>query len=69
MILQNIHLAPKFDVNEGKGVPPRYCPSIETKALRFYNRTHQIWLEPESLTSDTTFFNGFTTALPFEIQK
>ncbi len=55
------------DVN-GKG--PRYCPSIEDKVRRFGDRDgHQIFLEPESLSSNYIYPNGISTSLPTEIQK
>ena len=47
------------------GVGPRYCPSIEDKVVRFAEKTsHQIFLEPESLTSDLVYPNGISTSLP-----
>ncbi|MFX0542323.1 tRNA uridine-5-carboxymethylaminomethyl(34) synthesis enzyme MnmG [Roseovarius sp. S4756] len=51
------------------GVGPRYCPSIEDKILRFADKaSHQIFLEPESLTSDTIYPNGISTSLPQDVQ-
>lgn len=53
-----------------KGIGPRYCPSIEDKISRFSEKPrHQIFLEPESLEEETIYMNGFSTSLPFEIQK
>ncbi len=52
-----------------KGVGPRYCPSIEDKIVRFPERhQHQLFLEPEGLSSDQIYLNGFSTSLPAEIQ-
>ena len=52
-----------------KGVGPRYCPSIEDKIQRFSAKSsHQIFLEPEGLTTDEVYPNGISTSLPFEVQ-
>lgn len=52
-----------------KGVGPRYCPSIETKLVRFRDKErHQIFLEPESLSIDQTYIQGFSTSMPHDIQ-
>lgn len=51
------------------GVGPRYCPSIEDKVVRFAEKqSHQIFLEPEGLTSDLVYPNGISTSLPDEVQ-
>ncbi len=51
------------------GVEPRYCPSIETKILKFADKDrHQIFLEPESLEWDQTYLGEFSTSMPVEIQ-
>ncbi|CAG9828908.1 unnamed protein product [Diabrotica balteata] len=47
---------------------PRYCPSIESKVLKFSGREHQVWLEPEGLTSDIIYPNGLSCTLPEEFQ-
>ena len=52
-----------------EGVGPRYCPSIEDKIHRFASRnSHQIFLEPEGLTTNEFYPNGISTSLPFDIQ-
>ncbi len=52
-----------------EGVGPRYCPSIEDKINRFSDRdSHQIFLEPEGLTTHEFYPNGISTSLPFDIQ-
>ncbi|MBT8381778.1 MAG: tRNA uridine-5-carboxymethylaminomethyl(34) synthesis enzyme MnmG, partial [Ignavibacteria bacterium] len=52
-----------------KGAGPRYCPSIEDKIVRFADKDkHQLFLEPEGLSSDEVYVNGFSTSLPAEIQ-
>jgi tRNA uridine 5-carboxymethylaminomethyl modification enzyme len=52
-----------------EGVGPRYCPSIEDKITRFAGKTsHQIFLEPEGLTTHEIYPNGISTSLPFDVQ-
>ena len=52
-----------------EGVGPRYCPSIEDKIHRFADKaSHQIFLEPEGLTSTELYPNGISTSLPFDVQ-
>jgi tRNA uridine 5-carboxymethylaminomethyl modification enzyme len=52
-----------------EGVGPRYCPSIEDKIHRFAGKTsHQIFLEPEGLTTNEFYPNGISTSLPFDVQ-
>ena len=51
-------------------VGPRYCPSIEDKVMRYPSRTsHQIFIEPEGLTSPLIYPNGISTSLPYDIQE
>jgi len=53
-----------------EGVGPRYCPSIETKIVRFADKNqHQIFLEPESLEMDTIYVQGFSNSMPRDIQE
>jgi len=53
-----------------KGVGPRYCPSIEDKLVRFADKErHQIFLEPESRSLDTTYIQGFSTSMPYDVQE
>ena len=53
-----------------KGVGPRYCPSIEDKLVRFADKErHQIFLEPESESLDTTYIQGFSTSMPHDVQE
>ncbi|KXB71371.1 tRNA uridine-5-carboxymethylaminomethyl(34) synthesis enzyme MnmG [Peptoniphilus sp. DNF00840] len=52
---------------EGKG--PRYCPSIEDKVMRFADRdSHQVFIEPEGLTTDEMYIQGVSSSLPVEVQ-
>lgn len=53
-----------------KGLGPRYCPSIEDKIMRFPDKkSHQVFLEPEGLTSVKIYPNGISTSLPLNVQK
>ncbi len=53
-----------------KGVGPRYCPSIEDKLVRFADKPrHQLFLEPESESLDTTYVQGFSTSMPHDVQE
>jgi len=52
-----------------EGVGPRYCPSIEDKVIRFADKnSHQIFIEPEGLTTNEIYPNGISTSLPFDVQ-
>ena len=53
-----------------KGVGPRYCPSIEDKVVRFSDKPrHQLFLEPESASMNTTYIQGFSTSMPRDVQE
>lgn len=73
---QNTHDIIKLGLNRSpmftgviEGVGPRYCPSIEDKIHRFADKdSHQIFLEPEGLTTNEFYPNGISTSLPFDIQ-
>jgi tRNA uridine 5-carboxymethylaminomethyl modification enzyme len=53
-----------------EGVGPRYCPSVEDKVVRFAERdSHQIFLEPEGLSTHEVYPNGISTSLPFDVQQ
>jgi tRNA uridine 5-carboxymethylaminomethyl modification enzyme len=52
-----------------EGVGPRYCPSVEDKVVRFADKdSHQIFVEPEGLTTHELYPNGISTSLPFDVQ-
>jgi tRNA uridine 5-carboxymethylaminomethyl modification enzyme len=52
-----------------EGIGPRYCPSIEDKVMRFSDKnSHQIFVEPEGLTTHEIYPNGISTSLPFDVQ-
>ena len=52
-----------------EGVGPRYCPSVEDKVVRFADKaSHQVFVEPEGLSTDVVYPNGISTSLPHEVQ-
>ncbi|HSX12841.1 MAG TPA: tRNA uridine-5-carboxymethylaminomethyl(34) synthesis enzyme MnmG [Chlamydiales bacterium] len=68
IIQKNLHRSPMFS-GTIKGVGPRYCPSIEDKVVRFADKDrHQIFLEPEGLTTEEIYVNGISSSLPFDVQ-
>lgn len=69
IIRQNLDKAPAIS-GEIKGIGPRYCPSIETKVVRFADKDrHQLFLEPEALNTQEIYLQGFSTSMPADIQK
>ena len=68
IIQENLHKSSMYSgVVEGIGT--RYCPSVEDKIVRFADKErHQIFLEPESLSLDTTYVQGFSTSMPYDVQ-
>lgn len=68
IIRENLHRSAMYSGNI-EGVGPRYCPSIEDKVVRFADKvSHQIFVEPEGLTSFEVYPNGISTSLPFDTQ-
>ncbi|CAF1007992.1 unnamed protein product [Adineta steineri] len=65
IVRKNAHLS-RHVTQDTQG--PRYCPSIESKILRFKNQTHPVWLEPEGFDSDLTYPQGLSCTLPIDIQ-
>ncbi len=67
-IRENLHRSPMYSgVIEGIG--PRYCPSIEDKVVRFADKErHQVFLEPEGLSTSWIYLNGISTSLPRDVQ-
>lgn len=69
IIKNNLDRAPVFS-GLIKGVGPRYCPSIETKIVRFADKErHQLFLEPESLSTNEVYIQGFSTSMPVDVQE
>ncbi|MEE0133077.1 MAG: tRNA uridine-5-carboxymethylaminomethyl(34) synthesis enzyme MnmG [Treponema sp.] len=68
LIRGNIGRSPLYS-GKISGVGPRYCPSIEDKVMRFAERErHQLFVEPEGLTTEEMYINGFSSSLPEEVQ-
>src|SRR5699024_10328025 len=69
IIMDNLDRSPMY-AGLVKGVGPRYCPSIEDKMVRFPDRDiHQVFIEPESLSTNEMYVQGVSSTLPQEIQK
>jgi len=68
LIRDNLHRAPLY-TGQITSVGPRYCPSIETKVVRFADKNrHQVFLEPEDEKKTTIYCNGISTSLPKDVQ-
>jgi len=68
IIRSSLHRSPMY-AGAIEGAGPRYCPSIEDKVVRFADRdSHQIFVEPEGLSTRELYPNGISTSLPFEVQ-
>jgi tRNA uridine 5-carboxymethylaminomethyl modification enzyme len=69
IIRSGLDRSPLF-TGEIDGTGPRYCPSVEDKIVRFADKTsHQIFVEPEGLTTTELYPNGLSTSLPFDVQQ
>ena len=68
IIRQNLHRSPMYD-GTISGVGPRYCPSIETKIVRFADKSrHQLFIEPCGADTDEMYIQGFSSSLPEDVQ-
>jgi tRNA uridine 5-carboxymethylaminomethyl modification enzyme len=68
IIRENVHRSPMYS-GQIQSIGPRYCPSIEDKIVKFPDKeTHQLFLEPEGLTTHEVYVNGMSTSLPVEVQ-
>ncbi|MDH3342415.1 MAG: tRNA uridine-5-carboxymethylaminomethyl(34) synthesis enzyme MnmG [Gammaproteobacteria bacterium] len=68
IIRAGLHRSPMYS-GTIEGIGPRYCPSIEDKIVRFADKdSHQIFIEPEGLTTNEVYPNGISTSLPFDMQ-
>lgn len=69
IIRENLHRAPMFS-GQINSTGPRYCPSIETKIVRFSEKeSHQLYLEPEGRHTQEVYVNGLSTSLPCDVQR
>ena len=69
IIRDNLYRNPTIS-GEIKGIGPRYCPSIETKIVRFADKDkHQLFLEPEALSTNEVYIQGFSTSMPTDVQR
>jgi len=69
LILDNLDKAPMYNgAIEGAG--PRYCPSIESKVVKFADKNrHQLFLEPEGMDTNEVYIQGFSTSMPIDLQE
>ena len=68
IIRENLHRSPMYD-GTISGVGPRYCPSIETKIVRFAEKNrHQLFIEPCGLNTEEMYIQGFSSSLPEDVQ-
>jgi len=68
IIRENLHRSPMYD-GTISGVGPRYCPSIETKIVRFADKSrHQLFIEPCGLDTEEMYIQGFSSSLPEDVQ-
>jgi tRNA uridine 5-carboxymethylaminomethyl modification enzyme len=69
IVRANLHRAPMY-TGQIRSTGPRYCPSIETKVVRFADKTrHIVFLEPEGLDTPEVYVNGLSTSLPADVQE
>ncbi len=69
IIRDNVHLSP-MAAGRIEGIGPRYCPSVEDKIIRFADKDrHQVFVEPEGLSTDVIYVNGVSTSLPAKVQE
>lgn len=69
IIRENLHRSPMYS-GAAHGIGPRYCPSIEDKVVRFPDKdSHQIFIEPEGLSTDEMYVQGMSSTMPVEVQK
>ncbi len=69
VIRKNISRAPLYS-GKVKGIGPRYCPSIEDKVMRFADKErHQLFLEPESSSTDEVYVQGISSSMPVDVQR
>src|SRR5207302_1790506 len=68
IIRENVHRSPMYS-GQIQSIGPRYCPSIEDKVVKFPDKlTHQLFLEPEGLSTHEIYVNGMSTSLPIDVQ-